>query len=81
MTMQWPRGRYNGQRIIGVSVKATIRVDNVYWLPSWYKYTNCFRWLWLFVWVEAVYEDRLPQRMKPRTLSAAEIEEIESAAG
>ena len=53
----WPRGKYNGDRIVGLSFKASIRVDHWQWKPRWTKYTNCFTWLCVFVWIEAVYGD------------------------
>ena len=52
----WPRGKYNGQRILGGSLKTAIRLDGWYWRPTWNKYAQCFRWLCFYVWVEAVYE-------------------------
>jgi hypothetical protein len=53
--MAWPRGRYNGQRIVGFVVK--VRVDLLWWgfrLPS-IKYGQCGSLGPLHVWLEAAY--------------------------
>lgn len=54
--MKWPRGRYNGQRIVGFVVKT--RFDLLWWgfhLPS-IKYGRCGSLGPLHVWLEAAYE-------------------------
>ena len=55
LSIRWPRGRYNGQRIVGVTVKADIDVLN--WglsLPT--RYGGCL-WLGpLRLWVSACYD-------------------------
>jgi len=53
----WPRGRYNGQRVIGFSFKAAARLDSWQWRPRWNRYANCLTWLIFFVWIESVYGD------------------------
>ncbi len=40
----WPRGKYNGQRIIGIDVRFRIRVDRWYWRPKYYKYVYGLAW-------------------------------------
>ena len=52
----WPRGRWNGQRIMGASVKFAIDLAHCRVRPRWNKYTRCFAWLWFLCWIEAVYE-------------------------
>ena len=54
--MKWPRGRYNGKRIIGVSIKFKFSIEYFQWLPRVMKYTNCLRWLWFYLWIEWEYE-------------------------
>lgn len=62
--MTWPRGRYNGQRIVGFEIK--IRCDILEWgwqLPN-LKYGVCGRLGPFRIWLSAAYshEDRWPRR-------------------
>lgn len=53
--MQWPRGKYNNQRIIGFVIKC--RLDVLYWrlgLPN--RYGVCLSVGPFHVWFEAAYE-------------------------
>jgi len=53
--MPWPRGRYNGLRIVGVVVK--LRVDVTYWRLRWFgPYGTCLSVGPVHVWVEWEYE-------------------------
>lgn len=54
--IRWPRGKYNGRRITGASIKFKVSVEFFQWLPRFPKYANCFRWLWFYVWFEWEYE-------------------------
>lgn len=53
--MRWPRGKFNGQRIVGVVVK--FRLDFRRWrfvLPD--RFGRCLALGPLSVWIEAAYE-------------------------
>ena len=54
--MKWPRGRYNGQRIVGVDIH--VIVDVCWWtwcLPN--RWGRCLGMGPLRVWVSAAYRD------------------------
>lgn len=58
---RWPRGRYNGQRIVGFEVKLQLDVSQWLWRPMFLRFCNgahlfCFR-----SWWHPVYADD-PQR-------------------
>lgn len=53
--MRWPRGKYNGQRIVGVSITAA--VDVTWWslgLPS-FKYGTCLSLGPVHIWFNGRY--------------------------
>lgn len=54
--MKWPRGRYNGGRIVGVHI--TISLDVLHWGLRWPNFMNgtCAGIGPLRVWVRAEYE-------------------------
>lgn len=56
--MSWPRGRYNGKRIVGLSVKLQIDVSHWNWKPI-IVWRSCggIHWLCFFSWTEWVYAD------------------------
>ena len=65
--MNWPRGKYNGARIVGFSVKVVF--DVTYWalaLGNRYGSATCigqFR-----IWLEPAYNfDRSPSALRPTT--------------
>lgn len=45
MNLAWPRGRYNGQRIVGVSFKITCDITYWIWLPKFIRYSGGLHWL------------------------------------
>ena len=53
--MKWPRGRYNGDRIVGVEIK--IKIDVTTWghwcLPN--RWGKCLGLGPLWVWFSAAY--------------------------
>ena len=53
--MNWPRGKYNGRDIVGVSVKVRVYLNRWYWRPRHYEYSWNFHWLCFSVWIEAEY--------------------------
>jgi hypothetical protein len=53
--MKWPRGRYNGKRIIGLVVK--VRFDVLWWgfhLPN--RWGTCLSFGPFHIWVERAFE-------------------------
>lgn len=54
--MKWPRGRYNGRRIIGISFKVQFTVNNWRWIPTIGGCQGMFHWLCFRSWTEAVYD-------------------------
>ena len=54
--MRWPRGRYNGLRIVGVSFKLSIDVTRWYWLPKRVRYCGGLHWLCVRTWTQFEYE-------------------------
>lgn len=54
--IKWPRGKYNGQRIVGFEVMFRMRFDLWRWKPIKVKYQGLFHWLCFTLKFEAVYE-------------------------
>lgn len=55
--MRWPRGRWNGQRIVGLDVR--IRIDVTWWRVRWFgRYGACGSLGPLHVWLHAAYAER-----------------------
>lgn len=52
----WPRGRYNGKRIVGASIEFRFSLQWFTWRPMHPKYSDCFHWLWFYVWIRWEYE-------------------------
>jgi hypothetical protein len=42
---RWPRGRYNGRRIVGVEVKIILDLSSWRWKPIHVKYSGGAHWL------------------------------------
>ena len=55
--MKWPRGRYNGQRIVGVSFRVGVDLRFWLWLPSSLRRPTGMHWLCFLAFFEWVYED------------------------
>lgn len=51
--MQWPRGKYNGQRIGGFRVQIIINILYWWWRPRWSWNFGEPYFLWLFLGVRA----------------------------
>lgn len=54
--MRWPRGKYNGRRIVGFETK--VRLDLSWWslgLPS-FRRGKCGSFGPIHVWIEAAYD-------------------------
>lgn len=41
----WPRGTYNGERIVGIDLGLTLWVDTWWWWPTYSKYSSTLCWL------------------------------------
>lgn len=58
--MKWPRGKYNGQRIIGVSFKVKVDLTRWAWLPETspllWKWSGGLHWLCFMTWTNWEYE-------------------------
>jgi hypothetical protein len=57
MKLRWPRGRYNGRRIVGVKLTFRFSLEHFNWRPKSPKYSNCVHWLWFWVWMYWDYAD------------------------
>lgn len=55
----WPRGKLNGRRIAGLSIKFTVDVSDFRWIPllSWTKYCRLISWLCFSIRPDTVYAD------------------------
>lgn len=54
--MKWPRGRYNGKRIVGIEFKFVLDVTSWKWLPTIGHGFGMFHWLCFRSWTNAAYE-------------------------
>jgi hypothetical protein len=54
--IRWPRGRYNGQRIVGISFKLAINVTDWNWRPFIGHYCGAFHWLCVRTWTTWEYD-------------------------
>lgn len=57
LTGSWPRGKYNGRRITGFTLKLRLDVSSVHWKPRWDWGFGAplIQWLVFQVVAEAVY--------------------------
>lgn len=53
---KWPRGRYNGQRIVGFNLLFRVNLCWFSWKPVFPKYSRSVIWLWFLVGYEFEYE-------------------------
>jgi hypothetical protein len=53
----WPRGRWNGQPIVGVSFKFKLDLFHWRWLPVWLSWCGGLHWLCVMTWTEWVFDD------------------------
>jgi hypothetical protein len=58
IVMRWPRGKYNGRRIIGVSFKISLAVDEWRWKPVIGNHCGMFHWLFWRSWTQWEYDHR-----------------------
>lgn len=51
--MKWPRGKYNGQRIVGFRISLTVNVEHPFWLPRLSRNHGEPYLLWLIFHIRA----------------------------
>lgn len=58
--MKWPRGKYNGRRIVGIHFQAILNVTTWRWVPSFaaWEFAGGIHWLCILTWTNWKYEDR-----------------------
>lgn len=54
--MKWPRGRYNGKRIVGFEFHVYLDVTMWYWRPRFAGYVGGVHWLCFRTFTTASYE-------------------------
>lgn len=54
--MKWPRGRYNGRRIVGIEFYIVIDVTDWRWIPVIGHHVGMFHWLFWRSWTNPAYE-------------------------
>ena len=54
--MKWPRGRYNGKRIVGIRFTTQIDITCWAWWPRRIRFANSIYWLCFIVRLEWEYE-------------------------
>ena len=55
--MKWPRGKYNGLRIVGASIKLKVDITSWRWIPRpWGEFGGAFVWLCFLLWIEWEFE-------------------------
>lgn len=54
--MKWPRGKYNGRRIVGIDFHIVIDVTDWRWLPVIGHHVGMFHWLFWRSWTQAAYD-------------------------
>lgn len=54
---RWPRGRFNGMRIVGVEIKVRIDVTDWLWTPVFVHHCGGIHWLFLRTWWGFSYRD------------------------
>jgi hypothetical protein len=54
--MRWPRGRYNGRRVVGVRVAVSIDVTVWLWRPVVGQWVGALHWFCLRSWWGFEYE-------------------------
>lgn len=52
--MKWPRGKYNGKRVVGFVVKARLDVTDFHFCTPT-RHGRCLQLGWLKLWLEAAY--------------------------
>lgn len=55
MGIRWPRGKFNGKRIVGFEIGFRFRIGMWNWIPHKPRYSGLFHWLCFTLKLEAVY--------------------------
>lgn len=59
--VKWPRGKYNGRRIVGIEFKIRLDVTRWYLVPvcggGVWKFSGGFYWLCFMTWTNWNYEE------------------------
>lgn len=64
MKINWPRGKYNGQRIVGVEAKFILNVTYWRWRPIRVRYAGGLHWLCFLTFWQWKYAST-PKRERP----------------
>jgi hypothetical protein len=54
--MKWPRGKYNGKRIVGIRFGVQIDITAWVWMPHRIRFANAVSWLCFIVRLQWEYE-------------------------
>ena len=54
--MKWPRGRYNGKRIVGIRFAIEIDITHWEWWPRCVRFAHSVCWLCAIVRLQWEYE-------------------------
>jgi hypothetical protein len=57
MDLRWPRGRYNGKRIVGIAVKVRIDLRHWNWRPRHVRCVGGLHWLCIYTFWEWAYDN------------------------
>ena len=70
--MRWPKGRYNGRRIIGIEFKIAIDITDWRWLPVIGHHAGMFHWLFWRSWTGWTYESFWREDKRKRAANHAD---------
>lgn len=56
--MKWPRGKYNGRRIVGIEFKLKLDLTTWRWLPLYLRDCGGLHWLCFRTWTQLNYDWR-----------------------
>lgn len=58
MKLRWPRGKWNGRRIVGIDLAFKIDIRRCYLIPHWqgWWHSGSIHWLWFRTWINWNYE-------------------------
>lgn len=68
--VKWPRGRYNGKRIVGVEFKIVLDVTTWRWVPIVGHYCGMFHWLCFRSWTNPTYESEWKAEKRKPNIAA-----------
>ena len=53
----WPRGKCNGQRIVGISIQFKLDLSRWRWKPVLVREVGGFHWLCWYLWIQLNFAD------------------------